>query len=83
MRLSELKHKEIIDIDSGIRLGKSVDCEISFDIVSGRLIDMMIPKEEDRFRLFGKSDMHLVAWNRIRKIGEDFILIGSYADTDE
>lgn len=77
MRLSELKQKEIIDIDSGIRLGRIVDCELSFDAASGRLVDLMIPKQDDGFRFFGKSDVQIIAWERIRKISEDFILIGS------
>lgn len=78
MRLSELKQKEIIDIDSGIRLGRIGECELSFDVVSGKLIDLMIPKQEDGFHFFGRNDVQLVAWDRIRKISEDFILIGSY-----
>lgn len=83
MRLSELRHKEIIDIDSGMRLGRIAECEISFDRISGRLVDLMIPKQEDGFRLFGKSEMHLIAWERIQKISDDFILIGARDDRAE
>lgn len=78
MRLSELKQKEIIDINSGIRLGRISECEASFDAASGKLIDLMIPKQDDGFLFFGKNDVQLIAWERIRKISEDFILIGSY-----
>lgn len=79
MRLSELKHKEIIDIDSGIRLGKIGDSEISFDAASGKLIDLMIPGQDEGFRLFGKCEVQLVAWDRISKISEDFILISAHS----
>lgn len=79
MRLSELKNKEVIDIDSGMRLGRIGECEVSIDLTSGRLIDIMVPTE-DGFSLFGKSRIELVAWERIHKIGNEFILLSANGD---
>lgn len=80
MRLSELKHKEVIDIDSGVRLGRIGESEVSIDLMSGRLIDIMVPTEENGFSLFNKNGMQLVAWERIHKIGNDFILLTANDD---
>lgn len=82
MRLSELKHKEVIDIDSGMRLGRIGDCEVSIDLMSGRIIDIMVPMEENGFSLFNKNGIELVAWERIHKIGNDFILLAARDDMD-
>ena len=77
MRLSELRHKEVIDVDSGVRLGRIGECEVSIDLTSGRLVDIMVPTEENGFSLFNQSEIELVAWERIHKIGNDFILLSS------
>ena len=80
MRLSELRHKEVIDIDSGMRLGRISDCEVSIDPTSGRLIDIMVPTDDDGFSLFHKNGIQLVRWERIHKIGNDFILLSANDD---
>ena len=82
MRLSELKHKEVIDIDSGMRMGRIDDCEISIDLRNGRIIDIMIPTEENGFSFFGKNGMRLVAWDQIHKIGNDFVLLAANDDVN-
>ncbi len=82
MRLSELRHKEVIDVDSGMRLGRIGECEVSIDLINGRVIDIMVPTEENSFSLFHKSGMRLVAWERIHKIGNDFILLSANDDVD-
>lgn len=76
MRLSELKNKEIIDVESGVRLGRITECEVSFDATSGRLYDIMIPDTTAVLRLFGKTEMKRIKWHQIRKISQEFVLIG-------
>lgn len=81
MRLSELKNKEIIDVAEGRRLGRIAECEVSFDMMSGRLCELMIPNESIGLHLFGKREVKRIAWTDIQKISDDFILIGKAADT--
>lgn len=76
MRLSELRHKEIIDIQEGRRIGRIGDCEVSFDTVTGRICELLVPEGGEGFRLFGKTEERLIAWNQIHKISDDFILVG-------
>ena len=80
MRLSELRYKEVIDVDSGMRLGRIDDCEVSIDLINGRIIDIMVPTEGSGFSLFNKNGIQLVSWERIRKIGNDFILLAANDD---
>ncbi len=77
MRLSELKHKEVIDIDSGVRLGRIGEAEVSIELMSGRIIDIMVPTEGNGFSLFNKNGIELISWERIHKIGNDFILLAT------
>lgn len=80
MRLGELRHKEIIDIQEGRRIGRIGECEISFDMATGRICELLIPDSGDGFRLFGKTGERIIAWSQIRKISDDFILIGQSGD---
>lgn len=81
MRLSELKNKEIIDVTEGRRLGRIAECEVSFDKVSGRLCELMIPNDSMGLHIFGKREVKRIAWTDIQKISDDFVLVGQASDT--
>lgn len=76
MRLSELKNKEIIDVDTGMRLGRIGECEVAFDATSGKLCELLICDESKSFSWFGKTEMKRIGWQRICRISEDFVLVG-------
>lgn len=71
--LSDLRTKEIIRIESGERIGYANDIEI--DKESGKVISLIVPGAYKAFGLFGKEDDTLIPWEKITKIGEDFIIV--------
>jgi len=76
-RSSELRQKEVINISDGKRLGFVCDVEIDFE--NGRIESIIIPGSGRLFGLLGKDNEFVIPWERIKKIGEDIILV----DMDE
>ncbi len=70
---NELKNKEIIHIKNGDRLGYICDLEIDSD--TGKITSLCVPGNYKAFGLFGKEDDIKIDWERIKKIGEDLIII--------
>ena len=73
--INDLKSKEVIDIHTGVRLGFVNDGEI--DIVTGRLVALVVPGAYKFMGLFGRENDNVIKWEQIKKIGDDIILIGS------
>ncbi|MBE7020996.1 MAG: YlmC/YmxH family sporulation protein [Ruminococcaceae bacterium] len=69
----KMQKKEVINADDGTRLGYVSDIEI--DTQSGSIKAIRIPSSTRAFNLFGKNEDHIIAWERIKKIGDDIILI--------
>lgn len=72
-RTSDFRQKEVINISDGKRLGFVHDVEINLE--SGRLDAIVIPGEGRFFGLFGKDNEYVIPWSKIKKIGEDIILV--------
>ncbi len=72
-RASELRQKEVINISDGKRVGFVNDVEVNFD--EGTIEALIIPGSGRVFGLLGRDDEFIIPWNRIRKIGEDIILV--------
>lgn len=76
-RSADFRQKEVININDGRRLGFVCDVEIDFE--SGRIEAIVIPGGGRLFGLIGKEKDYVIPWDRIKKIGEDIILV----DMDE
>lgn len=72
-RASDFRHKEVIDISTGNRLGFMTDIDVDLSI--GRINAIIIPARRRFFGLFAAGDDVVIPWNRIQKIGEDIILV--------
>lgn len=73
MKASELRQKEVINIKTGKRLGNIIDYDI--DLRSGRITGVSVPVQ-GKFSILSKSDQDIfVAWEKIKKIGDDVVLI--------
>ena len=70
---SELRYKEVIDVNSGFRLGYVCDAE--FDDAEGRIISLITPGRAKWFGLLGREDDYVLPWKCIVRIGSDIILI--------
>ncbi|MFZ5987471.1 MAG: YlmC/YmxH family sporulation protein [Bacillota bacterium] len=76
-RTSDFRQKEVINIKDGRRLGFVCDVEINLD--TGRLEAIVIPGGGRLFGLIGRDNDYVIPWEKIKKIGEDIILV----DMDE
>ncbi|CQR47648.1 PRC-barrel domain protein [Paraliobacillus sp. PM-2] len=74
MRYRDLSSKEIVDIQTGTRLGVLGQTDIELDEKTGEIVAFIIPN----YSWFGmkKEDVNLrIKWSDIEKIGEDMIMI--------
>ena len=79
----DFKHKEVINICDGKRLGFVQD--VCADLESGRITSIIVPGGTNRFMsLFSTSNDIVIPWDRIKCISDDLILveIGSNNFTD-
>lgn len=72
-RIIDMRHKEVINIRDGTRLGNVSDLEI--DTVSAKVSALIIYGRLRFFGLFGREDDIVVKWEDIKVIGDDTILV--------
>ncbi|WP_027339277.1 YlmC/YmxH family sporulation protein [Halonatronum saccharophilum] len=73
IKTSELKLKEVVNINNGQKLGMIVDIDI--DLVEGKVKGISVPKEGKGFKFFGANEEIYIKWNDIHRIGDDVILV--------
>lgn len=73
MRLSEMKNKEIINLNDGSRIGILGEMDVSFNQHTGKVIALEI----SRGSTLGLREptTFIVPWTAIKKFGVDMILI--------
>jgi YlmC/YmxH family sporulation protein len=72
-RLSDLKSKEVINVETGRRMG--FVCDIEFSLENGKFTALIVPGQR-KFRLFfSKPEDIYLKWENIVKIGDDIILV--------
>ena len=72
-RVADLQKKEVININDGKRLGFLYDIEV--DLQTGEIGSIIIPGGYRFFGLFGKGEEYIITFDKIRKIGDDIILV--------
>lgn len=72
-RSGELRQKEVINISDGKRLGFVSDVEINLE--DGKLEAIVLPGSGRIFGIIGKDSELIIPWEKIKKIGEDIILV--------
>ena len=73
LKTSDLKQKQVINVNDGKVLGGITDIEI--DVVSGKLTAIVVPGSGKFLGLFGRSEDVVIPWEKISKIGFDVILV--------
>jgi len=74
MRLSELQHKDIVNLE-GKKIGNIIDVRIDPD---GKLVALIIETSKTFFRFSSKENVSEISWDKIERIGEDVILVRVY-----
>lgn len=73
LKLSEIREKEIININNGERMGYVYDFEL--DLERGMVLGIVIAGTSKVLSLFGKSEDTVIYWEDVTKIGKDTILV--------
>ncbi len=71
-RAGEFRQKEVINITDASRLGFVSDVEVSME--KGEIEAIIVPGRTKLFN-FGKSGDYNISWDKIKRIGEDLILV--------
>ena len=70
----DFKHKEVINISDGRRLGFVQD--VCADLDTGRITSIIVPGGTNiLMSLFSNSNDIIIPWERIKCIGDDLILV--------
>ncbi|MCI1956292.1 MAG: YlmC/YmxH family sporulation protein [Oscillospiraceae bacterium] len=72
-RIEDMRHKEVINVKDGMRLGAVCDLEI--DTVTARVAAIVIYGRLRWFGLLGREDDIVIRWQDIQVIGDDTILV--------
>ena len=67
---NDLKSKELVNLNDGSKMGRVVD--ILFESDSGKVMGLVAPGEKKFFR---KNDEIFIPLEKIRRIGDDVILV--------
>lgn len=69
----DFKHKEVINIKEGKRLGYVQD--VCADLETGIITSIIVPGSNKMFNVFGNNNEIVIPWQNIKCIGEDLILV--------
>lgn len=71
--LANLRTMEIIDINTGAKLGFIKDLKIDCD--ENKIVSIILPPQTDRISWFTKSEDIELSWDSVKKIGVDVVLV--------
>lgn len=69
----DFKHKEVINISDGKRLGFVQD--VTADFKTGTIKEIIVPGNTKIFNIFSTKEELIIPWSSIKTIGEDIILV--------
>lgn len=69
----DFKHKEVINITDGKRLGFVQD--VTANLESGTITSIIVPGSTKLFNMFSGNNDIVIPWQNIRCIGDDVILV--------
>lgn len=75
MTLRELCRKDVVQLGSGIKLGRADDLE--FEVNGARVRALVLRGRPRLLGLLGRGEDLLIPWQEIETIGEDVILVTS------
>lgn len=69
----DFKHKEVINITDGKRLGFVQD--VNADLETGMITSIIVPGSTRLISFFSSSNDIIIPWQNIKCIGDDIILV--------
>ena len=73
VKLSDMREKEVINVNNGAKIGLVYDFEI--DLEKGKVMALVLPGSGKMLSFFGKNNDLVIEWEDIVKIGTDAILV--------
>ncbi len=71
--VNDLRHKDVVNIKDGSRLG--CVCDVELDLGCAKVIALIIYGRPRWFGLFGREDDIFIGLDNIKVVGEDTILV--------
>lgn len=75
MTLLELRKKDVIQLEKGVKLGRADD--IRFDAATERLEGIILFGRPRLLGILGRQQDVFIPWNEIERIGADVILVNT------
>lgn len=76
MKLSDLGIKEVVNLNTGARLGVLADSDLLIDEENGKILSLIVPDKSFSLNIFAAERKAMeIPWDSIRKIGHDMITI--------
>lgn len=72
MRLSDLQHKDVVNMLDGKKIGNIIDVSIDNE---GKMSGLIVEKNRFLISMFTNKNEIEISWKQIEKIGEDVILV--------
>ncbi len=69
----DFKHKEVINIKDGKRMGFVQD--VTADLETGTITSIIVPGDNKLLNMFSGTNDIIIPWQNIKCIGEDIILV--------
>ena len=69
----DFKHKEVININNGKRLGLVQD--VCADLETGKITNIIVPGSNKLMNIFSSNNEIVIPWDNIKCIGDDLILV--------
>ena len=73
MPLSDLQHKDVVNMIDGKLVGNIID--VSINAFNGNMEKLVVEKSKFFVSLFSNKNEIEIKWEQIEKIGEDVILV--------
>ncbi len=69
----DFKHKEVINISDGRRLGFVQD--VTANLETGTITSIIVPGNNRLFNIFSSGNEIVIPWEKVKCIGDDLILV--------
>ncbi len=69
----DFKHKEVINITDGRRLGFVQD--VTANLETGTITSIIVPGNSKLFNIFSSGNEIVIPWDNVKCIGDDLILV--------
>lgn len=69
----DFKHKEVININDGKRLGFVQD--VCAELETGNITSIIVPGSNKLINIFSSGNDITIPWEKVKCIGEDIILV--------